>query len=355
MNQGLDFTFKSCGKAWELVKLQVMKKLLFSTVCFLAHFAKAEIFEIKLRSDHQVCQSISQVTIHQDRKVIYQLKIPINGSGQVHLLTGNYQIDVVNKDGCSSQKFFQVSDLTSKLIEVRLEASTSEEKTQHDLICAWGIFGCEGGYYPYNGEIAMGQLKVYLTGKPDGKFKLKFNADHLNLLATVPSFNSKEITGELREGSILTDNTLYSSLSYQARVPDDDFQSDKGFCGTKKEVFQFMMTSLKVASFPIQARIDFADYWAAKLPEASKYCVFPQVNVQLEKIVSFEFSFDDKAEVRIERLFFLIIPQDYKGQRVSAIQNRFSLKPKSKWKPVTRLGVSKAAELHEWGVGFIFE
>jgi hypothetical protein len=370
-----------------------MRNFLFIALSFFAFSAQAEIVEFKLQTENQSCKGVSQVIISQDKNVIYQLEVPMYGTGQVHLLTGNYQIDVANKEGCSYQNLIQISALPNKLIEVKLETSPrkptssgfsaeiatgtfpgfnpmsynlwpspwwggwgySQFQQNFYSPCAWGMYGCGGNYYPHGGNIAMGKPNIYLTGKDDGKFKLKFTSDSFNFLATVPSFKGKEITGELRKGSIFAENTSYRYLFYDARVGDDDFQSNQGFCGTRREIFQFMMDGLKKYEFPNEARIDFAEYWAVKLPEALRYCVYPQVNAQLDKIAPLEFTFDDKSEVRTERLFYLVIPQDFKGKRIPAKENRFSDKPKSQWKHYTRTIIPKTPYLYEWGVGFVFE
>lgn len=373
-----------------------MRNFLFLLAGLLSFSAHAEIIEFKLKTDNPACKGLSQVVISQDKNVLHQFEVPINGTGQAHLLTGNYQIDAISKDGCSFQDIIQISELPNKLIEVKLDSAsrkvTSTDTPTETVVeakgarpafnptsfnlwptpwwntwgknqfssnfyspCAWGSFGCGGGSYPHGGNIAMGKPNIYLTGKDSGKFKLKFTSDSFNFLATVPSFKDKEISGELRTGNLFVDDTQYSYLSYDARTNDENFQSNQGLCGTRKEVFQFMIEGLKTYQFPNQARIDFAEYWAMKLPEASKYCVYPQVNAQLDKIAPLEITFDDKSEVRTERLFYLVIPQDFNGKRIPAKENRFSDKPKSLWKHYTRTVIPKTPYLHEWGVGFVFE
>lgn len=367
-----------------------MKYLLFYTMVLLSTAVKAEIVEFKLQTENQACKGLSQVVITQDKVVLYQLEVPMYGTGQIHLLTGNYQIDVINKEGCTYQNLIQISDLPNKLIEVKLEmqprkpAMTLEASggmtqgfnpmsynlwpspwwggwgynqfnTQFYSPCGWSMYGCSGNSYPHNGNIAMGKPNIYFAGKDEGKFKLKFTDDNFNFLATVPSFKGKEIGGELRKGSIYNENTWYPYLFYDARINDDHLQNNQGFCGTRKEIFQFMMEGLKKYEFPNEARTDFAEYWSVKIPEALRYCVFPQASAQLDKAAPLEITFDDKSQVQTERLFYLVIPQDYKGKRIPAKSNKFSDKPKNTWKHYSRTVIPKMAYIYEWGVGFIFE
>ncbi len=378
----------------DFAKLEVMRNLILLLVGLFASLtSQAEIIEFKLQTEDQSCKGLSQVVVSQDKMVLYQLEVPMYGTGQVHLLTGNYQIDAVNKEGCSFQDVIQISDLPNKLINVNLAksvrktASTGMETSagyanpavfnpmSYNLWpspwwggwgyqqfnqnfynpCGWSMYGCGGNYYPHGGNIAMGKPNIYLTGKDEGKFKLKFTGNNFNFLATVPSFKEKEITGELRKGSIYSENTWYPYLFYDARVSDEHFQSTQGFCGTRKEIFKFMMEGLAKYEFPNQARTDFAEYWSVKIPEALKYCVYPQASAQLDKVAPLEFTFDDKSQVQTERLFYLIIPQDYKGKRIPTKENRFSDKPKNLWKHYSRTVVPKMPYLYEWGVGFMFE
>lgn len=368
-----------------------MRKFLFLLVSVFAVSVWAEIIELKLQTEDQACKGLSQVVVSQDKMVLYHVEVPMYGTGQVHLLTGNYQIDAISKEGCSFQDVIQISDLPNKLIHVKLEkparkpAMTFAETSrgiapafnpmsfnlwpspwwgawgynQYNASfyspCGWGSFGCGGNHYPHDGNIAMGKPNIYLTGKDEGKFKLKFTGDSFNFLATVPSFKDKEVSGELRKGSIYSENTWYPYLFYDARVSDEHFQSTHGFCGTRKEIFKFMLEGLAKYEFPNEARTDFAEYWAVKLPEALKYCVFPQVNAQLDKTAPLEFTFDDKTQARTERLFYLVIPQDHKGKRIPAKEHRFADKPKSQWKHYTRTVIPKTPYLYEWGVGFVFE
>jgi len=367
-----------------------MKLLLFYITILLSTAANADIIELKLQTENQSCKGLSQVVITQDKVVLYQLEIPMYGTGQVHLLTGNFQIDAVNKEGCTFQDVIQISELPNKIINVKLEMAPrkpamildtsqglpqafnpmsynlwpspwwggwgyNQFNTQFYSPCGWSMYGCSGNLYPHNGNIAMGKPNIYFSGKDEGKFKLKFTDDNFNVLATVPSFKGKEIGGELRKGSIYNENTWYPYLFYDARINDDHLQNNHGFCGTRKEIFQFMMEGLKKYEFPNEARTDFAEYWSVKIPEALRYCVFPQASAQLDKAAPLEITFDDKSQVRTERLFYLVIPQDYKGKRIPAKSNKFSDKPKNTWKHYSRTVIPKTAYLYEWGVGFIFE
>lgn len=319
---------------------------------------KAETIEFKLKTENLKCKGLSQVVISQDKVVLYQFEVPVSGTGHVQLLTGNYQIDAFNNEGCAFQDLIQVSELPNRLIEIKLDSTPqkpNEASLQTNPPCVWNAYGCSGNLYPHSGEISLSKPNFYFAGKDEGKFKLKFTSDNFNLLTSVPNFKEKEVSGELRKGSIYSDNIWYPYISYYARVTDSDFQNTNGYCGIKSEIYQFILEGLKKYEFPNEARTDFIKSWSAKVPEASRYCVYPQVNAQLDKAAPLEVTFEDKTSVRTERIFYLIVPQDYKGKRIPANANRFSGKPKTVWKNYSRTIIKKTAYLYEWGIGFVFE
>lgn len=337
-----------------------MKSFLVLNLFLLSLVTKAELIEFKLQSDNEKCKGLSKVIVTQDKLVMYQFEVPMNGTGQFQVLTGNYQIDAENKEGCSFQNILQITDLPNKPIDIKLEIlprkpSEATEVIQVTAPCGWGSYGCNGNVYPHNGSIALGRPNFYFSGKDEGKFKLKFSGDSFNLLSSVPSVKDSQISGELRKGSIYSENTWYPYLSYHARISDDSFQNTNGFCGTKKEMYDFVLEGLKKYEFPNEARTDFIKSWSAKVPQASRYCVYPQVNAQLDKAAPLEITFDDKTQVRTERIFYLMVPQDYNGKRIPADANRFADKPKTIWKNYSRTVIPKTAYLYEWGIGFVFE
>lgn len=335
-----------------------MKSLLFLTLFFTTLSLKAEIIEFKIKSDNLVCKGLAQVIISQDKLVLHQFEVPLNGTGQVHLLTGNYQIDAFNKKGCSFQNLIQITEIPNKLVEINLEMQPRQLATtinSSNSPCGWNEFGCGGNYYPQSGNISVSQSKFYFVGKDEGKFTLKFSGDDFNVLSTIPSFKGKEVSGDLRRGSIYSDNNWYPHLFYDARIDDTHLQNGQGFCGNRKEILKFMTDGLIKYGFPDEARREFNDQIAVKTPIASRYCVYPQANAQLDKANPLEITFDDKTPTRTERLFYLIIPQDFKEKRIPAQSGKFSDKPKTTWKHYSRTVIPKTTYLYEWGIGFIFE
>lgn len=345
--------------AHDFAKLEVMNTLIVFTLSLIAFAANAEIVEFKLQSGDAACKGPSQVVISQDKTLLYQMDAPSSGTGQVHLLTGTFQIEAKNKAGCSFQDVIQISDLPNKVISVKLEKSTrkpteAESVTAASYPCRWGNFGCDGNNYAHGGNIAMNRQSIYLAGKDEGRFTLRFTGESYNFLAAMPAFKDKELSGELRKGSIYSDNIWYPKLSFDARASDEFLQSAMGFCCNRKEIHQFMLEGMVKYQFPNEARIDFVDY-SKKIPQAARYCVFPQVNAQLDKAAPLELNYEDKTQVRTERLFYLIVPQDHLGKRIPAKEHRFSDKPKSLWKHYSRTVFPKTAYLYEWGVGYMFE
>ena len=334
-----------------------MKSFLFLSLILSGFAVNAETVELKLKSDNKACQGLSQIVITQDKTTLYQLQIPLNGTGQIHLLTGTYQLEATDKEGCSFQDIIQISDLPNKVIEVKLDMVPRKpaESTANSVPCAWGEYGCGGNSYPHHGNISLGKPNLYFSGKDEGKFKIKFAKDDFSVISTTPSFKDDEVAGELRKGSVYNDNVWYPYYSYDARIGDDNLQNTQGLCGTKKELYSFILEGLKKYEFPNEARTDFIKSWSVKVPEASRYCVFPQVNAQLDKAAPLEITFDDKSQVRTERIFYLVVPQDFKGKRIPADAHKFADKPKTVWKNFSRTVIPKTAYVYEWSVGFVFE
>lgn len=333
-------------------KLNTMKYLTLFFVSSLVISARADVVEFKNKPEDASCKGTAQVSVSEEtdkvKKILYKIDIPLNGSAQVHLLTGNFQIDASTKEGCEYQNLLQISELPNKAIDIAL---TKQSRAIASLANPKHI----GNDYPYSGSIRMDKPNIYLTGKEKGSFKLKIKGNDFNFLSTVPSFNNGELSGELRDGRIYSDNAGYSYISYDARVGEQEFQNTHGFCGTRKEIYMFMMEGFTMMEFPETAKNDFATTSSAKLPEADRYCVYPQVSAQLDKIAPIDFSYSDKSEVHRERLFYLIIPQTPKNQRSAANESRFSGKPKSNWRHRPSTVYPKSAYLYEWGLGFMFE
>lgn len=323
-----------------------MKNLIILLVGFFASLAsQAEIIEFKLQTEDQSCKGLSKLVVSQDKTVLYHLNVPASGTGRVNLLTGTYQVDIANND-CADQQVIQISDLPNSKIEFKLS-----KQLRKPAVAAVAT-SRDGNNYAYSGDVILDKANIYFAGKDDGKFNLKFSTD--NFLASVPTFKEKDLEAELRHGHIYAENVFYPQIFYQTRISDQNLQNSAGFCGTRKEIFQFMVEGLKKYEFPQVALTDLSNYLPGKVPEAEKYCVYPQAHAQLEKAIPLEVTFVDQSTVRTERLFYLVIPQNKNGRTPSS--EKFSAKkPKNLWKHYTRTVIPKTPYLYEWSVGFIVE
>lgn len=332
-----------------------MKVILLFAALFI-QFAHAEIVELKIKSDNVLCTSSPQISVTQDGKVVYSFKSPVSSSAQVQLLTGTFQVTASNQENCGFQNALQISDIPNATFEIKLAVSAGAiSSAAVSSPCLWGAYGCDGGFYSLNGNIMMAQTNIYLTAEKSSKFKIKFTGNSFNFLAAVPAVKEKIIEGEISPGSLYIEKVRYPYLFYAARVSDEFMQNSQAFCGNRKEITAFMIEGLRKHQFPDQSVSDFSNYLSIRMPEALKYCVFPQLSGALDKVAPLEITFEDKSDVRVERLFFLIVPQDYNGQRISAKSSKFSDKPGKIWKYNTRTVFSKTPYLYEWGVGFMFE
>ena len=67
-------------------------------------------------------------------------------------------------------------------------------------------------------------------------------------------------------------------------------QYQAGWCSEHGSTVKSMADELKVLGFSTQAIKDFNDHWNEKLPKVDTWCVYPQYNRQLDKILPVKLS-----------------------------------------------------------------
>ncbi len=220
----------------------------------------------------------------------------------------------------------------------------------------WNNYSNHGWYYPGSGQVNMGKPNIYFSVNKDTDvhLKLKFQKN-ANFLAAVPSHGTSGWNFKVqKEGAILHDGGTYKYAFYDFRLHSDELQDTAGFCVPMENLMEKLTDALTRKGFKENEVRDFSEYWAVKMPTADSYCVYPQENKVVEKVSSYEIT---PKPSKVERLFFIIVPNHKEYQKV-ANNGKFSKEPTKSWlaKPsADRATASEPSglEVREWGVGFL--
>ena len=216
---------------------------------------------------------------------------------------------------------------------------------------SWGWGGMNGNSYPGHAPGMMGKPNVYFSGKPGTKIKIKMQlAPGNNILAAVPIIGEEGWDFKLsKNNSISANGANYSYLFYDYRTGLDSFQFDKGFCTSHAQVIPKMANILKDLSFKPKEITDFTDYWLAKMPASEEYCIYPQVENEINGSVALQVT---PAPSKNTRVFFFVLPKEIMGH--PELQ-KYTQRPNSEWIPpvIRSVASTSGLELREWGVGFL--
>lgn len=203
-----------------------------------------------------------------------------------------------------------------------------------------------GHHYPGGGNMAAAKPNVYVSGPAGTKFSIKSRFEKSTLWIAAPSLKGKDSQwrGEiLADGDLAVDGVHYPYLYYDYRSHLELFQQESGFCGGKNQVIKEMLEVLEKMGFKANEIDDFREHWPHKLPNASKYCVFPQESNELQKAVEFEIT--PKAHL-VQINFIVYLDHDQAP----------APKPLKPWAPTSSSKSDSATfEVREWGVSFVVD
>lgn len=225
----------------------------------------------------------------------------------------------------------------------------------------WNGGGYAPRYYPrysnagYHG-IAAGKPNIYVSG-PEGtqatvELKLREKA---SWLASVPAYDAKGWNVTIAKGNRLKDSTSVQSYLFADYLIDEEgMQGEEGFCAERNGLISAMAIQMAKTGFHRGEIRDFKAYWEYKMPPASRYCVYPQMNAQLSKNTSLETT---PAAAKVTRLLFVVRPDPQLYPRDGV----FSDEPKKAWVSPVAAAESRgrgpagtsSLEVREWGVGFV--
>lgn len=228
---------------------------------------------------------------------------------------------------------------------------SSQRYRNYNMPSAWSNFGINGNQYPsHHGGGMAGKPNVYIYGKKGTEFSIKLKFEQKSfLLASVPSYRTSW-RGIVSSKGVDIDSTKYPYLYYDYIVNIDKMQWRAGKCVSESKLMPYLNNTLKQHGFNKNEINDFNEYWSFKIPSADEYCIFPQGNKELHRVV--EVVTIPKA--RLNRLVFFIVPQ-VKTKRFRKLT--YFNRPKLNWTvSVADKDIKKEKLLiHEWGIAWLDE
>lgn len=211
----------------------------------------------------------------------------------------------------------------------------------------WMNYGINGKHYPNHGGGGMvGKPNLYVYGKTETEFSIELEFEEKSLLLlSVPAYDTRW-SGRIINNGILYKDAFYAYFYYDYGVNLKKLQWTSGSCVKEEALMGYLNKLLKAHNFNKVEIDDFNEYWSFKMPPAKTYCIFPQVNKHLSKVVKIKVT----PKATINRLIFFIVPQT----AIFKSTVPYLQKPIMKWKPVSE-EVSAQIHINEWGVAFLDE
>jgi hypothetical protein len=157
---------------------------------------------------------------------------------------------------------------------------------------------------PIYSEITVYKPNIYIY--PLLKLKLSVQLSFPlggNIVESIPQYvNGWDVTVDTN-GKI---NNQYDYLFYESKQPNL-FQYEKGWCIGRENLKAFFEDNMARYNFSFSEIKDFTDYWMPLLTENKYYCIYPQTNEIIDKIIQLNFSVKPDHTAR---LFYGIVGVD---------------------------------------------
>lgn len=217
----------------------------------------------------------------------------------------------------------------------------------------WYNGGLSNQYYPGPGNMAAGKPNLYFHGTDkeleNARFKINFKGKS-NMLAASPIHGEDGWSVNFKDGKLKVANTEYDYIYYDYKLYSGTMQSERGFCGDRKTIYNGMVKLLVDMEFKDKEIKDFESYWSLKIPRGD-FCVYPQGHDELQQSAQWNSSI---APAYFKRILFVLVPKEQVESKTAA---HFNKVPKESWNPMSavyRLPASKNTfQVHEWGVAFL--
>jgi hypothetical protein len=223
---------------------------------------------------------------------------------------------------------------------------------------AWNYPGMNQSHYPGSGEVFAAKPNVYVDSVHlNKKFEFKFTSkEKLSFLTTTPIKEDNTWKGILVEkdkfevrDKFVADEVRYDYLFYDIRLPKEGMQFEHGVCTTRDEAISWMLKDLKEMDYSAIALQDFEEHWKAKIPlEYPYYCIYPQYNAQLDKVLPVTISTEQTS---FTRSLYIIRPHKTPPDIAQVHEVPFPQRDPASFRPTTK--VKREIMFREWGVAFL--
>lgn len=208
---------------------------------------------------------------------------------------------------------------------------------------AWSGGGINPHAYPGNGAAFAAKPNVYLEGREGQEFRLDLAfGEHASHLVSSPELNQAWEVEFHSKRKLKHQQSFYEYLFYDFRFDEELAQYERGFCTDAENLIPEMLALLTQSQFTRDELDDFQEHWGLKIPFSNHYCVYPQFNEELEKIVPL------KAFVK-EGQRWVPTPTT----RVLFVIHLHDQVPESKPRPARVDQPENSPLVREWGVAFI--
>lgn len=117
------------------------------------------------------------------------------------------------------------------------------------------------------------------------------------IIKSIPDYNNEWNVSVDTSGII---DNKYEYLFYESLQPDV-WQYGKGWCVKKDGLKEFFETNMAGYNFSAKEINDFVSYWIPRLTKYEYYCIYPQLNEQIDKVIKIDFSIQPD---NVFRLFY---------------------------------------------------
>jgi len=343
--------------------------------------------------------------------LLYQVEIPQHGSFEFHVNSGKYDLVAVGADGCLGEAEVEARQNDTRRITLKptkTSPKTSARKNslldwilpaafasdcpncglggsaasnitdESDRTPWWVIYGntsypsfdrpgpwvengIDGTNFPEKGELFALRPVLYVNGPDDTSLKIRVRlSDSTHWLAAIPEHGEKAWSGTIRNNQFKTQEATYSSVFYDYRAAQKQFQDSRGFCADQDNLLPRLKQALKDTGFKKNEIQDFSSYWNYKIPPSERYCVYPQSTQELEPAVHLDI--EPKPASVTQLLLIVQVGENLDGK------GKFRRAPVATWQPTNpnpqdprhrepaaNKGPVPPApiEIREWGMGFL--
>ena len=272
------------------------------------------------------CQPLmAQLYLLSGASMVYQTSVTPGGTFEMHVAPGQYTLSALGQPGCSAQVavIAQPNQVTQQPVSIVANGVAggvtgapplaTYPQNPYPYPCVWNGYGCTSTYYPGHGGGVVGKPNVYVSG-PEGagiRMQVRPNAK-ANLLVAVPAHGVRGWAGRLnRAGELVSrigagEETRAPYWFYDLRFDPEDLQAQQGTCVARANLIAELLNQLQNLGFLPREIEDFRDFWSTKIPPGESFCIYPQLNSEIDRIAELQITPEPK---KITRVWFFVVPE----------------------------------------------